>query len=99
MSLAGITWMSSLSLALSRTTTRWVWPPACAEIDLPRKVERSLTSTGVSFRATSTTCVTKVVGAKETSLCRSGRFVAVPHSRSIVPLLMSGMRVADMTGV
>ena len=97
-SLAGITWMSSLSRTLIRVATRWVSPPACAEMALPRKDAMSSTSTGVSFLATSTTCATKVVGANETSLCRSGRLLAVPHSRSIVPLLISGIRVADITG-
>ena len=54
------------------------------------------------FLDTKRLAVTKVIMSvcrrKETCCWRSVLFVVEPHSRSIVPLAISGMRVADVTG-
>ena len=42
--------------------------------------------------------VTNVVSTNATCCWRSMLFVVEPHSRSTVPLAISGMRVADVTG-
>jgi hypothetical protein len=43
--------------------------------------------------------VTKCVIVNATCFCRSRVLVVEPHSRSTVPLAISGMRVADVTGL
>jgi len=43
--------------------------------------------------------VTKYVFVKPTCFSRSRLLVVEPHSRSIVPLAISGIRVADVTGL
>ncbi|MCY1371087.1 hypothetical protein D9M69_582180 [compost metagenome] len=99
MSLVGAMVMPRLPFAFSCEISRKVCPPACAAMDLPRKDSRLLGSTPPSLRATSTTCATNVVGANDTSLWRSRLLVVLPHSRSMVPLANSGMRVADVVGL
>src|SRR5215831_10692233 len=42
--------------------------------------------------------VTKWVMVNETCFCRSRLLVVEPHSRSTVPLAISGIRVAEVTG-
>ncbi|MNI93875.1 hypothetical protein D3C73_1518940 [compost metagenome] len=86
-------------MAFNSEIRRKVWPPACAAMVLPRNDSRLLGSTPPSLRATSTTCATKVVGANDTSLWRARLLVVLPHSRSMVPLASSGMRVAEVVGL
>ncbi len=53
----------------------------------------------LSFLATNRVAVRKWVLVKAACFCRSGLLVVEPHSRSIVPLAISGMRVAEVTGL
>ena len=51
------------------------------------------------FFDTNRLAVTKWVMVKETCFCRSRLLVVEPHSRSMVPFAISGMRVAEVTGL
>ena len=51
-----------------------------------------------AFLLTNRFAVTKCVIVNATCFWRSRLFVVEPHSRSIVPLAINGMRVADVTG-
>jgi hypothetical protein len=51
-----------------------------------------------AFFATYRFAVTKCVIVKATCFWRSRLLVVEPHSRSIVPFAISGMRVAEVTG-
>src|SRR5713101_3327973 len=49
------------------------------------------------FFATQLLAVTKLVMVNHTCSCRAKLFVVEPHSRSIVPFAISGMRFAEVT--
>src|SRR3954464_4839296 len=53
----------------------------------------------LAFFETKRFAVRKYVFVNATWFCRSRLFVVDPHSRSTVPLAISGIRVADVTGL
>ena len=85
---------------------RFCWPlisviclmlvvPAVETMVLPLRSE-SLCSFA-DFFDTQRFAVTKCVTVNHTCFCRSRLLVVEPHSRSIVPFAMSGMRLAEVT--
>jgi hypothetical protein len=69
--------------------------PAGATTVLPLRsaIERTLESTLAMKRL----AVRKCVLVYQTCCCRSTLLVVLPHSRSIVPLAISGIRDGDVT--
>src|ERR1700676_5684803 len=53
----------------------------------------------LDFFETKRLAVRKCVLVNQTCFCRSALLVVEPHSRSTVPLAISGMRGADVTGL
>ncbi len=64
-----------------------------------RPLRSSVLSSPLSFLATNRVAVRKWVLVKPACFWRSTLLVVEPHSRSIVPLAISGMRVAEVTGL
>ena len=53
----------------------------------------------LAFFETKRLAVRKWVLVNQTCFCRSALFVVEPHSRSMVPLAISGIRVEEVTGL
>src|ERR1700737_5151413 len=71
--------------------------PAARDVGLPfgASIDSVFDATFERYRL----AVRKCVFVYQTCFCRSALFVVLPHSRSIVPLAKSGMRVDAVTGV
>src|SRR5215470_15260828 len=87
--------MMSLWAEISVIGLMWVVP----EYDTTDLLLRSSTVLRFAdFFETKRLAVTKWVMVKDTCFCRSRLLVVEPHSRSMVPFAISGMRVAEVTG-
>src|SRR5215470_3685926 len=86
--------MMSLWAEISVIGLMWVVP----EYDTTDLLLRSSTVLRFAdFFETKRLAVTKWVMVKDTCFCRSRLLVVEPHSRSMVPFAISGMRFAEVT--
>ena len=95
-STTGVTVIPKFFVLLSETISLRFEEPEVEDTLLPRRSAKELML--ALFLLISRVAVTKVVGLNETCCWRSTLFVVFPHSRSIVPLAIRGMRVAEATG-
>ena len=76
----------------------------CFSVDVPAVATRVLPFMSASvlmfddFLLSSRLPITNMVGANATCCWRSRLLVVEPHSRSMVPFAISGMRLAEVTG-
>src|SRR5882757_7620566 len=86
-----------LRAALASVSCLMLVEPEVETTDLP--LRSSIEPILLDFLETKRLAVRKWVLVKETCFWRSALLVVEPHSRSTVPFAISGIRVADVTGL
>src|SRR6202041_1060304 len=93
----GMMLMPRLRAALASLSCLMLVVPEVETTDLP--LRSSIDLMLFDFLETKRLAVRKWVLVNQTCFCRSALLVVEPHSRSTVPLAISGIRVDDVTGL